>query len=103
MKRLKIIFVGHLILGPFAIWIIANDAKHPEWWGDWWRNPTYSIPWCVMCDCIIWGLALDMWRRERRMTQGLDLLAKANRLLAEGKTEAADAAYERGKSMCGLK
>lgn len=103
MKNLKITIVAHLFLIPYAILTFVSDAKHPERWGDWWRNPTYAIPVAIVCECIIWGLVLDEWLKDRRMAKGIALLKKANRLLAEGNTEASDAAYQKGKRLCRLK
>lgn len=103
MKEIKIVIALHIILGPLGVHIMMDDAKHPERWGDWWRNPTYAVPWCVVCECIIWGSMLVIWRRERRMAKGIWLLEEANRLLAEGNIGAADASYEKGKRLCGLK
>jgi hypothetical protein len=103
LKEIKLVLVLHLILGPWGAYILMDDAQHPERWGDWWRNPTYAIPYCMVMEAFIFGALVCRWRKERRMTTGIRLLKDANRLLAEGNFEAAEAAYQKGKRMCGLK
>jgi hypothetical protein len=97
MKDIKILIVLHIILGPYAVWVIADDAQHPERWGIWYRNPSYSIPYCLAMDCLIVGLWISRGRKAEKKKQecekGLQLLKNVNRLHAEGRYAEADAAY----------
>lgn len=103
MKEIKLVIALHIILGPLGVFIMMDDAKHPERWGDWWRNPAYAVPFCLALEAVIAGVLVLGWRRERRMTKGIRLLQEANRRLAEGNAEAAAAAYQEGKRLCGMK
>ena len=103
VKEIRLVIALHVILGPWGVLIMMDDAKHPERWGDWWCNPTYAVPYCLALEAVIAGVLVLRWRRERRMTKGIRLLEEANRLLAERNVEAAEAAYQEGKRLCGLK
>jgi hypothetical protein len=102
LKEIKLVIALHIILGPLGVLIMMDDAKHPERWGDWWRNPAYAVPYCLALEAVIAGALVLGWRREHKLTKGIRLLKEANRLHAEGKFEAAEAAYQEGKRMCGM-
>lgn len=101
MKEIKRMIVPHIILVALAVAAIVDDAKHPERWGDWWCNPTYSIPYCLALVSLIAVVLFRWWRMERRRPNELTLLNECNRLHAEGNFEAAEAAYQKWKRMYG--
>ena len=94
MKEIKFVIALHIILGPVAVLIMMDDAKHPERWRDWWRNPTYAVPYCLALEAVTAVVLFMGWRKERRLTNGIRRLEDANRLHAEGKFEDAEAAYQ---------
>jgi hypothetical protein len=103
MKELKIVLVLHLILGPLGLWIMLEDASHPERWGTWYRNPSYAVPYCLALEAFIWGLPLRNWMRERRFDKGIRLMEEANRLRAQGHYQAAEPIWEEGLRLTGQK
>ena len=94
MKEIKFIIALHIVLGPVAVLIMMDDAKHPERWGDWWCSPTYAVPYCLALEAVIAVVLVMGWRKERRRTNGIRRLEEANRFHAEGKFEAAEAAHQ---------
>ena len=101
MKDFKLAIAVQIILVPWAVLSIMSDAKHPERWGDWWRNPTYSVPYCVALEVFIVVVLIRCWRMERRRADELKLLNESNRLHEAGNFEAAEAAYQKWKQMYG--
>ena len=103
MKELRIVVVLHLVLGPYAVCIMANDARHPEQWDTWYRNPAIAIPYCLALEAVIWGLLLHKWCREKRFAEGIRRMQEANQLHAEGRYREAEAAFEEGLRLTGQK
>lgn len=103
MKDLKLFLLAHLLLGPWAVYIIADDAAHPERWDTWYRNPAISIPYCVALDLFMGGVLVYLWWKERQREKGLWLLNEALRLQAEGRHHAAEIAYREGCRLTGVK
>ncbi len=103
MKELKIVVVLHLVLGPFGVWIMAEDARHPERWDTWYRDPAIAIPYCLALEAVIWGVLVCGWLKGRRFAKGIRLMEKANRLHAQGHYEAAEAAFQEGLRLTGQK
>lgn len=107
MQELKNVFWLHVILVPIGVCIIADDAAHPERWEeDWYRNPAYAIPGWIIAEAVVVGLGYCVWRQERRkgrIAEGIRLLKEAIRLQAEGNHQVAEAAYQEGVRLTGLK
>jgi hypothetical protein len=103
LKELKIVVALHLILGPFGLWIMAEDARHPERWDTWYRNPSYAIPYCLALEGVIWGALIHKCRKEKQFSEGIRMLEEANRLLAAGYPQQADLAWKEGLRLTGLK
>jgi len=106
MNNIKAFLVAHLILGPLAVYIIADDANHPERWNIWYRNPFIAVPYCVVLDAFISACCVYLWLQERRFkrrSKGMRLLQDALRLQAEGNYEAAEAAYQEGLKLMSMK
>jgi hypothetical protein len=103
LKELKIVVALHLILGPFGLWIMAEDARHPERWDTWYRNPSYAIPYCLALEGVIWGALIHKSRKERQFAAGIRRLQEAIRLREEGRYEEAELAFEEGLRLTGQK
>lgn len=54
LKELKIVVWLHVMLGPLGIYMMEDDAQHPERWVDWYRNPALAIPFCLAMEVISW-------------------------------------------------
>jgi hypothetical protein len=101
VKDLKRMIGLHIILVPLAVAFIINDAHHPERWGHWWCNPTYSIPFCLALESFVAVVFFRWWRMESRRADELRLLNQSNRLHEAGKFEAAEAVYQEWKRKYG--
>jgi hypothetical protein len=101
VKEIKRVIALHLVLVPLAVAFIIYDAHHPERWGDWWRNPTYSVPYCLALEAFVAVVLFRWWRMERRGRDELRLLNESNRLHEAGNFEAAEAAYQEWKRKYG--
>jgi hypothetical protein len=101
-RLVVVVTVFHLFLGPWGVCILAYESRHPELWGDPCRNPHLVVPFCVCMEVVIVAVLWRHGRKEWRMAEGNRLLEKALRLLAEGKQDAADAAYRKGLRLTGL-
>jgi hypothetical protein len=106
MKEFRLLFLAHLILGPVAVIIIADDMSHPERLESWYCNPAFFFPYLIAIEVFIWGTMayLRHYRlKQDRLAKGTWMLQEANRLLAEGRLAEADAAYRKGVEMAGIK
>lgn len=101
--RIQVLLHLQVFLIVFAAFVIADDMKHPERWETFYRNPTFSIPFCIGMEALIVTALLRRWRQQRRIEEGERLLEEANRLLDQGLEEEAEAAYAKGRWLCGLK
>jgi hypothetical protein len=102
-RLVVVVIIFHLALGPWGACIIAYDSRHPELWvQEWFRDPNVSIPLCICLEFVLWTVLWRHWRKEWRMAKGIGSLDLAKRLLAEGKQDAADAAYRKGLRFTGL-
>jgi hypothetical protein len=103
MHRIRIFIICHLVLGPYGVAVIADDAKHPERWGTWYRNPSYAIPFCLAMEGVNVGILIYLWQKERRFAKGLRRLEDALRLQGEGRHAEAERAYHEGLYLTGQK
>lgn len=105
MEGVRWIFWLHVILVPPGALIIYRDWTHPELWGDWFCNPKYAIPYLVVAEIFLWSMAAYLWlrdRKEKRMAEGMRLMAQAVRLLDEGRIAEADEIYRKGKELTNI-
>jgi hypothetical protein len=103
LNELRIVVVLHLVLGPFAVWMMAEDARHPERWDTWYCNPATAIPYCLALEGVIWGVLLHKRRKERQFAEGIRLLDQANQLRAQGRYREADVVWQEGLRLTGQK
>jgi hypothetical protein len=103
LKQLRIAVALHLILGPYAIWIMAGDALHAERWDTWYRNPVIAIPYGLALEAVIWGILLHQRRKEKKCEEGIRRLQEAIRLQEERRYEEAEMAYQEGLRLTGQK
>jgi len=94
MKELKIWIALHLILGPWAVLTMMDDAKHPERWVDWWCNPTYAVPFCLTVEAVVLCVLIRGWLQERQRAKVIRLMGEANRLRGEGRYQEADVIWQ---------
>jgi hypothetical protein len=105
MKAIRWFIVGHLILGPLGVAIIADDMRHPERWDILIHDPSFAIPCCIVLDAILIGTCIHIWwdeRKQQRLAKGIRLLREAIRLDQEGNRAASDEAYFEGCRLSGI-
>lgn len=102
MKGSHVFIIAHIIFVPLGILIIADDMRHPERWDTSYRNPAFSIPYCVGMESFIVVACVYRWKNKQRREEGLRLLKEAVRLQQEGYCDDAEAAYQEGCRLCGI-
>lgn len=100
---LRLFMLYHLILVPYAVAVIADDAAHPERWWTVYRNPNFSIPFSIIGDALLWGWVIKDYVKEKRMARGIALLREAVRLQSEGNSAGAEILAREGKRLTGIK
>jgi hypothetical protein len=103
LKQLKTVALLHLLLVPYAVCVMAEDARHPERWDTWYRNPAKAIPYCLALEGVIWGVLIHKCRREQRFAKGIRLMDQANQLRAQGRYREADVIWQEGLRLTGEK
>lgn len=101
--RIQALLQLQVLLICLAVFVIADDMKHPERWDMFYRDPSFSIPFCVGLEAFILTALFRQWRKQQKMAEGERLLEEANRLLDQGLEEEAEVAYREGCRLCGLK
>jgi hypothetical protein len=99
MNRVKLFVICQLIFIPYCIYVLADDANHPERWDLWYRNPNISIPFCVACEIFITGGLFWVWQQNRRREKGWLLVGEAKRLLDEGRYAESKTVFEEAKRL----
>lgn len=98
----RFLVVLHLFVIPYAFYVIRDDAAHPERWDTWYRNPSNSIPYCLVMEAVILGSCYQIGREHQRR-EGIRLLSEAIELRKQGRYREADIAYQEGCRLADLR
>lgn len=101
--RIQALLQLQVFLICVAVFVIADDMTHPERWETFYRDPAFSIPFCIVVEIFVLTTLFRQWRKQLRIAEGERLMEEADRLLAHGLEEEAEAAYAKGRWLCGLK
>jgi hypothetical protein len=95
MQTLKSNIILNIFVVALGVVMIMDDAQHREQWGDWFHNPTYSVPFCLAVETVIVAVFIGRGLRERRHRKANRLFDEFIRLREQGDFEAAEAARQK--------
>ncbi|HZU34737.1 MAG TPA: hypothetical protein VFA18_02440 [Gemmataceae bacterium] len=98
----RVLVMWHVIWLAGMAYILAIDLPHPESWADWCHDPHVSLPLYIVAEVVGVPLYVRAWLRRERKAKGIALLKMAIQLQAEGRHEAAEAAYREGCRLSGI-